>query len=295
MSRFLVTTTKLTNGIINVLLFLGTIIGLLPFEYNHEKKLIQKRSFVFRFWSITIGLFESSSRSILTVLAVIGIVKLLRDSEDFAISELISWLLALLFGLICSMPYYQVRRNRTVVWVLMNKVLELRRLILVGQGYIDLSRKLIVFFTIKLIIDIILCNCFVGALIFDTIIRSPTPKVLLENVSGAIGTYVYAFVIETFYAGNLLVAHCLEVINLELEFITQMVEKIKNNRLFYLNTSTIIRFVDISKRINKLAEQQNIIEHFRIMYVSIYESTLLVIFGNIFIAIVMQVCQYCFQ
>lgn len=288
-----VSTAALLNGAVSSVFIFGTFIGLLPLKYDKETNRIVKRSKLIFLWSRTVALFESVVKFMLVLWVV---TQLLINLKYFAVSELISWLMALLFGGICSLPYYEVHVKRSVVTKILENVLTLNEQLLPLKTDFDLDRKLLKIFWMKIVIDTILSVFFVVGLVYDTIIRQFTLKAVLENITGAIGTLVYAFVVQTFHGGMITVAHYTEIINGEIKKLSERVHEIKSNRDKCMKTSLITKvFAEIGWNMRKLMHVQEKVHKIQIKLIEIYRWVLLVMLGNIFIALVMQFQNFYMQ
>lgn len=288
-----ISTSALLNRAVSTVFIFGTFIGLLPLKYDKDTNKIVKRSKFIFLWSRAVASFESSVKFVLVIWVV---VQLLLNLKDFAVSELISWLLAFLFGGICSLPYYQVHIKRSVVKKVLENVLALNEELLPLKADPDLDRKLLKIFWIQIVIDTILTVFFIVGLIYDTIIRQFTLKAVLENITGAIGTFVYAFVVQTFHSGMISVAHYTEIINAKLNCQGLEVREIKTDRDKFMKTSLITKlFAEIGWNIKRLMQLQERVNKIQTKLIEIYRCVLLVMLGNIFIALVMQFQNFYMQ
>lgn len=288
-----ITTPALLERAVSIIFITGTFIGLLPLKYDKATNKIIKHSRFILLWSRIIALFESIVKITLITWVMI---QLFLNIKDLTVTELISWVLALSFGGVCTLPYYETHVKKDVIKKIFEKVLTLNEQLIPLKTDLDLDRHLMKIFWLELIINAILTAFFIVALIYDTIIRKYTLKAILENLTGAIGTFVYAFVVQTFHGGLICVAHYTEIINQNLILQGTRIWEIKSGRDKFMKTSQIAKkFSDISWKIKRLMQLQENVHEMQLNMVKMYRWILLVMLGNIFVALIMQFQNFYLQ
>lgn len=288
-----ITTPALLERAVSTIFITGTFIGLFSLKYDKDKNKIIKHSRFILLWSRIIALFESIVKITLITWVMI---QLFLNIKDLTVTELLSWVMALLYGGVCTLPYYETHVKKYVIKKIFEKVLTLNEQLIPLKYDLDLDRHLVKIFWLELIIDAILTAFFIMALIYDTIIRKYTLKAILENVTGAIGTFVFAFVVQTFHGGLICVAHYTEIINQNLILQGTRIWEIKSGRDKFMKTSQIAKkFSDISWKIKRLMQLQENVHEMQLNMVKMYRWILLVMMGNIFVALIMQFQNFYLQ
>lgn len=288
-----ITTPALLERAVSTIFITGTFIGLFSLKYDKDKNKIIKHSRFILLWSRIIALFESIVKITLITWVMI---QLFLNIKDLTVTELLSWVMALLYGGVCTLPYYETHVKKYVIKKIFEKVLTLNEQLIPLKDDLDLDRHLVKIFWLELIIDAILTAFFIMALIYDTIIRKYTLKAILENVTGAIGTFVFAFVVQTFHGGLICVAHYTEIINQNLILQGTRIWEIKSGRDKFMKTSQIAKkFSDISWKIKRLMQLQENVHEMQLNMVKMYRWILLVMMGNIFVALIMQFQNFYLQ
>lgn len=288
-----ISTPALLERAVSTIFITGTFIGLFSLKYDKDKNKIIKHSRFILLWSRIIALFESIVKITLITWVMI---QLFLNIKDLTVTELLSWVMALLYGGVCTLPYYETHVKKYVIKKIFEKVLTLNEQLIPLKDDLDLDRHLVKIFWLELIIDAILTAFFIMALIYDTIIRKYTLKAILENVTGAIGTFVFAFVVQTFHGGLICVAHYTEIINQNLILQGTRIWEIKSSRDKFMKTSQIAKkFSDISWKIKRLMQLQENVHEMQLNMVKMYRWILLVMMGNIFVALIMQFQNFYLQ